>query len=116
MDRRSTNLASSTASYPNNVAVLETSSANLLVDLLSCGGMAPLARQARQYNNFLFNLSCAAGVNCATARRGGWLLGDGSGGSGMEWITVDQLDHALRTCHLTRRALDPQVIGRTNPA
>lgn len=33
----------------------------------------------------------------------------GGRGIGMEWITVDQLDHALRTCYLTRRALDPQV-------
>ncbi|CAM9963047.1 unnamed protein product [Ectocarpus sp. 8 AP-2014] len=39
--------------------------------------------------------------------------GDGAGGSGMEWITVDQLDHSLRTCHLTRRALDPQ--GASHP-
>eukprot|EP00903_Cladosiphon_okamuranus_P008297 g7983.t1 len=46
--------------------------------------------------------------------RGGGGGGGGNGGeSGMEWITVDQLDHALRTCHLTRRALDPQ--GASHP-
>ncbi|CAM9410995.1 unnamed protein product [Ectocarpus fasciculatus] len=32
----------------------------------------------------------------------------------MEWITVDQLDHSLRTCHLTRRALDPQGMERSS--
>lgn len=27
----------------------------------------------------------------------------------MEWITVDELDHVLRTCHNARWTLDPQV-------
>lgn len=43
------------------------------------------------------------------ARDGDGGGGGGSGGPGLEWITVDQLDHSLRTCHLARRALDPQV-------
>ena len=47
-------------------------------------------------------------IALSTCVRGGG-GGNNSAGSGMEWITVDQLDHALRTCHLTRRALDPQV-------
>lgn len=31
------------------------------------------------------------------------------GGEAMEWITIDELDHVLRTCHNARWTLDRQV-------
>lgn len=47
----------------------------------------------------LFSYGSAAGGAAAKER----------GGEAMEWITVDELDHVLRTCHNARWTLDPQV-------